>query len=273
MNNLFEVFHRHFSVIPANSPDLQDQAHAIRYQVYCVENAFEDPQQHPSGRERDHYDDRAIQSLVLHPESKHYIGAVRLIMADPDNHEAPFPVEVRCQQSFVDPEALNFLPRHSVAEISRFAVSKGFKRSILEYGAIRETDNSIVADAKGEGAFPALMGQQLLPLATLGLFAGIVRMSAENGITHWFAAMQPTLLRLLSRFGIYFQVLGPVVDYHGQRQPVIGVIDEVLAGIYRERRDVWELITDFGRIWPLNEVIAAQATSDSITEPRVSHRA
>jgi N-acyl amino acid synthase of PEP-CTERM/exosortase system len=63
--------------------------------------------------------------------------------------------------------------------------------------------------------------------------------------------MEPTLLRLLTRFGIHFRKIGPLIDYHGKRQPAIGNVDEVLAGIYAERRDVWETITDYGDVWPL----------------------
>ena len=87
---------------------------------------------------------------------------------------------------------------------------------------------------------------------SIGLFAGIVQMSAEQGITHWYSFMEPTLMRLLTRFGIYFKPIGPPVKFNGKRQATVAAVDEVLSGIHRERPDVWEIITDSGRVWPLN---------------------
>ena len=87
-----------------------------------------------------------------------------------------------------------------------------------------------------------------MPNFTLGLMNGIVRMSAENGISEWFAVMEPTLLRLLARFGIYFSPIGPVVDYHGMRQPCHADINNLLERVRKERPEVWEIITDNGRL-------------------------
>jgi len=76
---------------------------------------------------------------------------------------------------------------------------------------------------------------------------GLIRDAWEQGITHWSAVMEPALLRLIGRLGIDFSPLGPLVDYHGTRQPCHGDTNEVLAGIKRQQRDVWALITDSGR--------------------------
>src|SRR3546814_18883719 len=61
--------------------------------------------------------------------------------------------------------------------------------------------------------------------------------------------MEPTLLRLLSRLGIYFDPIGPLVDYHGRRQPCYIKVSTLLARVARERPDVWEVLTDRGRHW------------------------
>ena len=87
-----------------------------------------------------------------------------------------------------------------------------------------------------------------MPNITLGLMNGIVRMSVEHGITEWFAVMEPTLLRLLARFGIYFSPIGPMVNYHGMRQPCYATIENLLGRVRKERIDVWEFITDNGRL-------------------------
>jgi len=65
--------------------------------------------------------------------------------------------------------------------------------------------------------------------------------------------MEPSLLRLLTRFGIHFSPIGPAVDYHGIRQPCFASADEVLRRMHDESSAVWELITECGSLWPLDE--------------------
>ena len=39
-HRLAGMYDEYFAVIPANRPELIAEAHAVRYQVYCVEHAF-----------------------------------------------------------------------------------------------------------------------------------------------------------------------------------------------------------------------------------------
>ena len=251
MDALYQTFSRNFKVLQADTPDLKNACHALRYQVYCVEHPYENPDDNPEQCERDNYDVRSRHALVRHVSSGITAGVVRLVLADESNPFQPFPMEeLGIDLAGQQAGRLLQVPRCNIAEISRFAVSKEFKRRISEMH---------VASGAGAQAVYRDIGDQarrLLPHITIGLFAGIVRMSAESGITHWYAVMEPTLLRLLSRFGIFLDPIGPLVQYHGLRQPAIGEIDAVLAGIFAKRPEVWEIITDCGRVWPLNQDIA-----------------
>lgn len=75
-------------------------------------------------------------------------------------------------------------------------------------------------------------------------------MSVDQGITHWFAVMEPALLRLLQRFGIHFPSIGPIVDHHGLRRPTLAAAATVVDGILRKRPDVWEIVTNRGQFVP-----------------------
>jgi hypothetical protein len=110
-------------------------------------------------------------------------------------------------------DLLKDLPIGSTAEISRFAISKE-RRSGLSDGLMR-----------------------------LGLVQGLVRLSREIGTTHWCAIMEPTLLRLLRRDSIQFHSLGPLVDYHGLRQPCFRGLTELLDSIGSEQPRIWEFLT------------------------------
>ena len=61
--------------------------------------------------------------------------------------------------------------------------------------------------------------------------------------------MEPALLRLLARLGIHFEDVGPLVDYHGRRQPCVINIETMLTQVHRERPDVWAILTEGGQHW------------------------
>ena len=88
-------------------------------------------------------------------------------------------------------ERFTVLPFLDTAEISRFALSK--ERRGLSTAATS--------------------------LSRLALVRGLVQLSQLEGVTHWCAVMERTLLRLLRASGIHFDYMGPLVEYHGLRQP------------------------------------------------------
>jgi N-acyl amino acid synthase of PEP-CTERM/exosortase system len=246
VSELYNTFHDHFETVSANTLGLMETAFRIRYQVYCVERSFEDQGAFPNKMETDEYDLHSAQTLLRCKTSGRYPGMVRLVLPNPIDPDMPLPMEKFCQSAMKSAGIdLSSIPRESLAEVSRFSISKELRRQCSRKPVIS------VVDAEKEQE-DKVADTQMLPHITLGLFAGIVRMSAQNNITHWLSVMEPTFLRFLSRYGIYFQKTGPVVDYHGRRQPAVASIDSVLSGIYEQRKDAWEIITDFGNVWPLS---------------------
>ena len=79
-----------------------------------------------------------------------------------------------------------------------------------------------------------------LPMITLGLIASIFRMATEHGLEYCYAAMEPTLLRLLKRFGINFQALSMPVEYHGMRVPSIFPVKDIFKAMqnHTELREI-----------------------------------
>jgi N-acyl amino acid synthase of PEP-CTERM/exosortase system len=62
--------------------------------------------------------------------------------------------------------------------------------------------------------------------------------------------MERTLLRLLRSSGIHFEAVGPMVEYHGLRQPAVADLGALLARMEREQPTVWDFITGSGEFWP-----------------------
>jgi N-acyl amino acid synthase of PEP-CTERM/exosortase system len=246
MSNFCEIFSKYFDVITDDKSWVVDEAFKLRYQVYCVEQGFEDSSQFKDQREFDNFDCRSAHGIVRDPSSGITAATVRLVLPDRNNPETPFPIEQHCGDSLkLVSSLLNGVPRHSIAEISRFAVSKDFKHRLGEAGLVAGIGPDQEKYVKQDPS-----GRRVIPHLILGLFVAIVRMSAEHNITHWYAVMDVSLLRLLRRFGINFVPIGDLVDYHGLRQPCFGSVDEVLAGIWNKRLDIWQLITADGAVWP-----------------------
>ena len=243
--NVSNLFNSVFRVQLATSPEMINEVFELRYQVYCIDRPFEDANCFADKREHDSYDPRSTHALVRHRITGDSVAAVRLVMSGGSPKQAHFPMEGPCVH-LMDQEALdaiNGARREQIAEISRMAVSREFRRRLNEEKAISGiSEPAYYADWE--------TGKRALPYISLGLFAAILQMSVKHDITHWMAVMEPTLLRLLKRFGVEFEHVGPVVDYHGRRCPVFAEAATLIEGIRKHRPDVWALVTENGRYVP-----------------------
>ena len=222
------VFQSRFEVLNADTPELIRQAYRIRYQVYCVEKSLE--KKNPAEIETDEFDSHAAHSLLLVRATPLALGTVRLIMPLANAPEHSFAV-----QRLLDATSLKILlslPLHSIAEVSRFSISRSFRR-LMPYSS---------------GSMEPYADCNCGPLIRLGLIQGLVRMSMEHGITYWCALMEPTLLRMLAAMSIRFQPIGPLVEFHGWRQPCYIDVNAMLVALMRELPAFWEIVTDGGSL-------------------------
>jgi len=230
---LVDLYKKWFAVVPADTPELVRESQRLRYQVYCIETGFENAEEFPDGLERDSYDEHSVCSLLIHKPSGMVAGTVRLIL--PSNGPNLPALSVSPDLRELDPA---LLPRDKTAEISRFAISKEFRK--------RREDTLIPALYENAGAAG---DQRVIPHITLGLMQAILRMSIENGMRHLAIVVEPALDRLIRKLGICFTPIGPLIDFHGRRRAhyrdIAGLLDEV----YDRRPEIWEVLTDGGRLW------------------------
>jgi N-acyl amino acid synthase of PEP-CTERM/exosortase system len=220
---------RYFEVVPASTPALLEQIYALRYQVYCVEHPFEDPAKHPVGRETDCHDPFSVHAALVYRPSRELVGTVRLIL--------PASEVASCLPLLsllgLDAQAeFRRYPLDRMAEISRYVISKGFRR--------RKGENEF--PDVGFSSFEAENGPRLMPHLTLGLMRGILHLGVSRQVRHFCACMRPALLRLLRQLGLEFKPIGPPVDYHGFRQPCIASIDDLLVGLRTHRADLCRIV-------------------------------
>jgi N-acyl amino acid synthase of PEP-CTERM/exosortase system len=250
-SSLFAVYCKHFMVVPANGASLRERFYRLRYQVYCLENPFEDASAHPNGLEIDEFDAHSVNSLVIHVPTGMVAGGIRLIL--PCNGESDLPVWRVCDRDVAANKAA-YVPASRTAEVSRNSVSKEFRQLCVH-----------TMDSEGRHELRRVMRH-----LSLGSLAAVIHMASVNGITHITAAMESPMLRMFASLGLHFQKLGGPVEYHGVRQPAYAELDSLLARVWVERPDVWEIMTHRGKYWPLNEplaqAIAAGARGRSVSQ-------
>lgn len=243
-----EYYNSVFSSSIADSLEDRDECFRIRFQVYCIDNGFEDPANSPDGLERDGFDSHSVHSVLTHSATGNAIGTVRLVLPEEDGERRVLPMQ-RIAGAIAADGAAPF-PVWRTAEISRFSIVKSFRHHIPDQGF--------------EARLSSEEWRKMLFHLPLGLIKSCVEMSVREGMTHWAAVMEPALLRLLTRLGIHFNPLGALVEYHGRRQPCWVDIGAMLARVHAERPDVWEVITDGGRLWPLPDANGAEAVDEAI---------
>jgi N-acyl amino acid synthase of PEP-CTERM/exosortase system len=229
--SLFDRYNRDFCCTLADAPELLRQAYEVRYQVYCVENAFEDADEHPGRLETDEYDARSTHSILTFRQTGEAIGTVRLVLPD---EQTPSSFSMKRILDFCRGDAP--FPVTRTAEVSRFSVTRR---------ARPRNDGAI--DMRNPLANRSVL-RRAEPLMSLGLIQGLIRMSALHRITHWCAVMEPQMLRMLAAMGIHFYPVGPLLEYHGLRQLCFCEISSVLKTVRRERPSFWEIITDSGNL-------------------------
>jgi N-acyl amino acid synthase of PEP-CTERM/exosortase system len=246
--DLLSTFNHYFELVHADTDELRARVFQLRYQVYVLETGFEAEADCRRGfdvggetilLEEDEFDARSDHYLLRHRRTGIHAATTRLILPDHDA-DATYPIELHCK---LDERVNDPSIRRHLGEISRFAVSKSFKRRLGEAG-------SIAGVASDVDVYFGEDERRVLPHISLGLFAAVIRMMHAHEVSHCYAVMEPALLRLLSRFGMVFRRIGPDVEYHGLRVPCITTVYDTLPNVKRLAPPVWELMTDRGEYFP-----------------------
>lgn len=230
-----DLFHQMFEVHAATTMAERHLCQRIRYQVYCLEQGWASEVETDDDREVDSFDERSDHILLTFRRTAQPVGTVRLVL--PDNTSATAPA-LPIQE--LTPSPLNeepSLPLNSTGEISRFSVSKEFRR---RQGEERYPDVNWTPDEQRMRR----LEMRSIPNISIGLIRGIFVAARGRGLTHLCATMEPTLIKLMGRIGINFVPLGPVREHHGLRQPCYCCIDDVNDAMRLQRPELHPIVFD-----------------------------
>jgi len=220
-------FHEYFVPILASTPEQRREAYRIRYEVYCREFGFERAEDHPEGLETDEYDAQSLHCLLMHQPSGRAAGCVRLVLPRTETPDAPLPFEKHCAGSLDKARVARLLAdRSAIGEISRLAVISDFRRR-------RGEGRSPEGDSAPPVGF-SLVEQRQFPFIAVGLYLCAASTGMLSGLRGVFAMMEPRLARHLNRYGIGFEQVGTIMDYHGPRAPFYITREGLLQGLKPE---------------------------------------
>ena len=199
----FHTFGEHFQLLQADTPSLLEQVFRLRHQIYCVEKGYEPPADDQQRQEQDAWDGHAKHLILLHRDSGVAVATARLILSHGHRGEGLFPAELHAG---VDPRDLHrrdlMLPRERLGEVSRFAISKLVRSRLMHCCPLPGNANS----HRTLGAW-----------VTLNLIRGLVELSRDLGVDHWYTLMEAGFLRLFSRLGLFFEPVGEAIEFKGRR--------------------------------------------------------
>ena len=155
-------------------------------------------------------------SVIRRNSTGEVVGTVRLILPRLDSPKKALPMLRVC-----DPAMFRHVPLSRAGEVSRFAISK----------ARRGMEPHVIA------------------VMRLGLMQACLRLSVEAGHTHFIGSWNPASCASWARRGSILQPAGPLVNYHGWRQPAYRDWDVRFDRMARERPEIWDFVTAGGRWW------------------------
>ncbi|MBS0474930.1 MAG: PEP-CTERM/exosortase system-associated acyltransferase [Proteobacteria bacterium] len=179
----------------------------LRYQVYCEECGFLEPQDYPDKREADEHDVNSAHFAALNL-NEDLVGYVRLVF--PDALQS-FPFQTHCV-SILDNVILP--PPAQSAEISRLMVHKHYRRRLGERPPAGFSSIEPQEPRPNDQRNPS-------PQIMLTLYREMYVYSVNNDIRYWYAAMERSLARILTRMNFGFQQIGPFTDYYGPVAPYV----------------------------------------------------
>lgn len=209
-------------------PALLEQSFGLRYQVYCLERHFLNPEHYPDHLEIDAFDAHALHFGTINLQGE-LVGTVRLVQ----DGVAGFPLFLRC--TIFPGETELYRPGNRMVEISRLSVSRQYRRR-KDDGAFGDPGPPPVHPGKERRGVHAEYGGELM----VSLFKALYQASKRRGITHWLAATEKSLHRLLAKYGFPVRLIGPETDYLGPVAPCLMNVSEFDEVVLSHTRPVLE---------------------------------
>ena len=205
-----------FRPITLESADLIKMSYRLRYQSYCLERLFLSADDYADELESDAYDPMSVHVGVVNDQND-LVGSARLVRPN----SAGLPLFRYC--TLFPEETTVADPHNVVVELSRVCIDRQRRR--LPTSAVAHSPERGAAHDAGRSS------RAQDPLATL--IKAMYQATKRIAGTHWIIAVERSLRRRISRYGLPFRLAGPLVDYHGPVEPYVmslSELDQIVLG-------------------------------------------
>jgi N-acyl amino acid synthase of PEP-CTERM/exosortase system len=212
----------------ASRNGLWDDVQHLRYAVYCLECKYLDAARYPNQRETDEYDPYSVHFAATN-ERNEMVATLRLVR----DSRLGYPLEQHAGSLSAEYRGL---PRDKTAEISRLILARSYRRRANDglYG--QELGNP---EKDAEAQAEATYRRSQYPLILFGLFKEMYLESVNMGLEYWVAAMESSLQRMLSKFGLGLRQVGEPMSYYGEVIPYYASIRQLEEFVMGNRPDVF----------------------------------
>ncbi|MCF6246261.1 MAG: PEP-CTERM/exosortase system-associated acyltransferase [Desulfobacula sp.] len=215
--------------------DVLNDTFRMRHEVYVEEFGFERREDHQNGLETDEYENDSIHFACLN-ESDSVVGTIRLVL----NSDKGLPIEHAVKTTFIGKKP----DKSKISEISRLTVSRDLRRRKEDgmYGVesyLMKKEGGILPD---DGSIPDEMSGRKNPIIVLGLYQVLYHESKRRGISHWYMITEKKLFYALKKYGFLFHQIGDPVEYHGERIPYLGIIQEIEKTLAKNNPDMLKIM-------------------------------
>jgi N-acyl-L-homoserine lactone synthetase len=278
------MFDEHYEVVVADTPSARRIHHQIRYQVYCVEQGYEDPAHFPDGEERDEWDAYSIHFLVRDRSSGDWIGAMRLVRPA----HGVLPIQLAAQ---LNSESIPMRSRHDAWELSRTCILSHRRRGgspdarmsrlagthtgwpvanpwiprsrlgrRINWAAMARIRSAHLTaidakrNASGDHAItPRARVSAPSPGASLRvngyeILAGMLRAAIEytrdHDVHHLYFLINRALARMVRRMEFDIIQIGTGVEHRGTRYPYAANLNELVHGAVTRSREMAKLFLE-----------------------------
>ena len=251
------MFDETFRVCFADTPFGVALHQRIRYQVFCLDKGFEDPNAFSTARETDAWDDHSAHFIVQNKITRQWVAATRLVLPKP---EIPLPVDHMgvFDRHFLDDPDLR------VGEISRFCII-GNRSSLQVGGGLEPSPNSL--EAWGIGA----IGKKQQFEVTLGMIRAAGIYALKRGIDFCIMLITDAFARLLRKLGVTLRQAGPAKNHRGMRTAYLVDMREAVVSMARQSSAVRDLFRRSKRAYVRISHVTLDDTIDCVSEYAPDH--
>ena len=211
---------RDFEVLLADTDELRNIHYRLRYQVFCLESGFEDPDKFDDRKEKDVWDASSQHFLVRERQSGKWAATMRLVLP----RKGGLPINSHDVLNLTDKPSM----KHC-AEASRLCI----------VGHYRQRKDNKVAPFS-QSSVPDMHQQQASEVTaekakrTASILKALMNASAafsyENDIRYWYMLTTRSLVRILSHvLPLEFTRAGDACWHRGVRYPYLANLESAFS--------------------------------------------